>query len=80
MTEIITSQEVVLKGYKRFGNLCREIVRQLDMKNPQDIDYVSDYGRRIYFTNLDGFEYCVRLWTIEKLGEKYLIRFSLFKD
>jgi hypothetical protein len=79
MEEIVESQEIVLKKYKKYGNLCKSLLSKLNYVNIADVDYISDYGRRIFFDNLDGYEYCVRLWDIDQSNNILKIRYSIFK-
>lgn len=80
MEEIVVSSVGRFKNYKRYSSLCKAIVKELDYTNAYEIDWESDFGRRIFFKTPDLCEYTVRLWHIQQTEKNTLVRLSVFRD
>jgi hypothetical protein len=83
MKEIICSQTIETKKYKKYGNFCKEIVKLLgfDLNNVL-ID--NSFYERITFYDIknNDKEYVVRLWDVCEIvdNKKLNVRYSLFAE
>ena len=83
MKEIICSQTIETKKYKKYGNFCKEIVKLLGFDLNNVLIDNSFYERiTFYDTENDDKIYVVRLWDVsENVNNKKMnVRYSLFVD
>jgi len=83
MKEIICSQTIETKKYKKYGSFCKEVVKLLGFDLNKILIDNSFYERiTFYDTENDDKVYVVRLWDVsENVNNKKLnVRYSLFAE
>lgn len=80
MTEIICSSEIRIKKYKKYGNLVKKLLHEMDLGKISEVDYNTEPAERIYFKDENGIDNIIRIWNIESNKDYFFLRISQFRD
>ena len=80
MEEIICSSEIRIKKYKKYGNLVKKLLYEMDLGKISGVDYNTEPFERIYFNDENGVEHLIRIWNVQFNNNYYFLRFSLFRE
>jgi hypothetical protein len=80
MTEIICSSEIRIKKYKKYGNLVKKLLHEMDLGKISELVYKFEPFERIYFKDENGIEHLIRIWNVQANNKHYFLRISLFRD
>jgi hypothetical protein len=80
MEEIICSSEIKIKKYKKYGNLVKKLLYEMDLGKISELVYKFEPFERIYFKDEKGVEHLIRIWNVQVNNDYYFLRISLFRE
>jgi hypothetical protein len=80
MEEIICSTEIRIKKYKKYGNLVKKLLHEMDLGKISELDYALEPFERIYFKDENGKENLIRIWNTQANNDYFFMKISLFRE
>lgn len=80
MEHTLTFNHVFKDSDDFFASIVGEVTHRMwiPLECIVDLDWDSDIGRNIFFTDCNGNEFSIRLWTIHETDDKIMVDITVF--